>query len=68
MNGTSVMEGSYEFITTEIMILLMINGSAFKQRLFNAEYRMVIPHFTSKYVGSIKLISQRHNLYFITSA
>ena len=50
MNGNSVMEGNYEFVTSEMIILLMINGSAFKQQLFKAEYRVAIPYITSMLV------------------
>ena len=43
MNGSSVMEGNYAFFASELIILLMINGSAIRQKSFQAEYNAVIP-------------------------
>ena len=47
MNGSSVMEGNYNFFVRELIILLMIDGPAIRQKSFQAEYHAVIPPVTS---------------------
>ena len=47
MNGSSVMEGNYDFFAHELIILLVIDGPAIRQKSFQAEYHVVVPPVTS---------------------